>query len=157
MKIEPKMPMTMTRIGSFVCVTAHVLDGNKHFLPMILAARRLTGSHMFVRITEMIFSIFREYGLDTNLEIVRAIVTDNTSNFLKAFKQNSELTIEPHIKEGDSDTDIDAQERELDNIETFDLHKIFDTYGRVGLVSPRSTKVNMLPQLHSLYVKIGAV
>ena len=84
----------------------------------------------------MIFSIFREYGLDTNLEKVRAIVTDNASNFVKAFKQNAKLTIEPQIEEGDSDTDIDFQEGEPDNIETTDLHEIFDTYGRVGLVSP---------------------
>ena len=60
-------------------VTAPVLDGNNHFLPMILAVRRFTGSHTFVRITEMIFSIFQEYGLDPNLEKVRAIVTDNAS------------------------------------------------------------------------------
>ena len=62
---------------SFMGVTAHFLDGNNHFLPMILAFRRFTGSHTFDRITEMIFSVFQEYGLDTNIEKVRAIVTDN--------------------------------------------------------------------------------
>ena len=73
----------------------------------------------------MIFQIFREHGLDTNLEKVGAIVTDFASNFVKAFKQNTKLAIEPHIEESESDADTDIQDGELDDTETTDLHKIF--------------------------------
>jgi len=63
--------------------------------------------------------------LDTNLEKVRAIVTDNASNFVKVFKQNAKLAIESDIEEGESDADTDIQNGEPNNIETTDLHKIF--------------------------------
>ena len=49
-----------------------------------LACTRFTGEHTFVRIAELLESVISTYGI--SLECVTSTVTDNGSNFVKAFK-----------------------------------------------------------------------
>lgn len=83
----------------YVCTTADIWSGNKrsffgytiHWIDeqyvrqsAALACRRFSGSHTSEKIAEMIGFIHEEYGLDQNKVV--ATVTDNASNFIKAFK-----------------------------------------------------------------------
>lgn len=50
-----------------------------------IACRRFPGSHSFERIAELLNDVHLSFGLDSK-KIV-ATVTDNGSNFIKAFKE----------------------------------------------------------------------
>lgn len=115
---------------SFMGVTAHVLDSQNKFVPMVLAVRRFAGAHTFDRISDLLFAIFREYGLDKNLSKIRAIVTDNASNFVKAFKElgkSKEQESSSEFATSESDTpDEESMDSESEELDVVDVGKIFD-------------------------------
>lgn len=75
-----------TRHRSFFGYTCHYIEPisfqRKH---IALACRRFTGSHIYEKIAEIINNIHKEFELD-NSKIILSI-TDNGSNFCKAFKE----------------------------------------------------------------------
>ena len=72
------------RRRSFLGVTAHWISTNYERKSAALACRRFAGEHSFATITDLLKSIHTEFGL-TETQIV-ATVTDNASNFAKAFR-----------------------------------------------------------------------
>ncbi|XP_022814700.1 uncharacterized protein LOC111348347 [Spodoptera litura] len=70
---------------SFLGVTAHWLDTNLKRKSETLACRRFSGTHSYDRIALLLDAVHAEFGLDSRK--VLAAVTDNGSNFVKAFKE----------------------------------------------------------------------
>ncbi|BES96944.1 Hypothetical protein NTJ_09757 [Nesidiocoris tenuis] len=71
---------------SFLGVTVHWLDSNnceRH--SAAIACRRFKNAHTHITVAAMLRSIFADFGL--NQKKIVAVVTDNGSNFLKAFKK----------------------------------------------------------------------
>lgn len=87
-----------------------------------LACRRFKGTHSFDRIAEMINEISSEYGINKRQLI--ATVTDNGSNFVKAFEafgikkdviayeNQRENSVEKDIEEQEEDTDSEDDDEE---------------------------------------------
>jgi len=78
-----------SRGRSFMGVTGHWLQFAKtstevERISVVLALRRFPGSHSFDRIGEMLHGILMEYKIK---EKVVCVVTDNGSNFVKAFNK----------------------------------------------------------------------
>ncbi|CAD6224165.1 GSCOCG00011766001-RA-CDS [Cotesia congregata] len=70
----------------FIGMTVHWIDQNsfeRRFYAM--ACRRLTGIHSYDRIAKTIESIHRSFGIDKHK--ITATVTDNGSNYVKAFNE----------------------------------------------------------------------
>ena len=70
---------------SFFGYTCHWFDEKFARHSVALACRRFSGSHTYDRIADLIFEINTEFGLNAQNTI--ATVTDNGSNFVKAFKE----------------------------------------------------------------------
>lgn len=114
------------RKRSFLGVTAHWITKDLCRISMALACRRFKGTHSYDRISELVQEINSEFDLTIN-KIV-ATITDNGSNFVKAFKMfGVKLT---NIKTVDdceedvldailSDSD-DFEEEEIDNFSIVD-------------------------------------
>lgn len=73
------------RRRSFFGYTCHWIDENFQRQSASLACRRIAGSHTFDKIANLIQSLNSEFGL-TKDKIV-CTITDNGSNFVKAFKE----------------------------------------------------------------------
>lgn len=77
--------MWSSKKRSFLGVTAHWINVNSlKRQSAVLACRRFQGTHNFDRIAEMLCDIHSEFDLDSSK--VLATVTDNASNFAKAFR-----------------------------------------------------------------------
>lgn len=72
------------RRRSFLGVTVHWISPMYERKSAALACRRFGGTHCFSRITDMLHNVHAEFNL--NVEKIVATVTDNGSNFVKAFK-----------------------------------------------------------------------
>lgn len=70
---------------SFIGVTLHWLDSNLQRVSVAIACQRFPGVHNYKAIAEMLHAIYIKYGIK-NQQII-ATVTDNGSNFVKAFKE----------------------------------------------------------------------
>jgi len=70
---------------SFMGVTAHTLTGEFKRKSFALACRFFPGTHSFDRIAAMLSNILKQYNVP--LEKVICCVTDNGSNFVKAFRE----------------------------------------------------------------------
>lgn len=73
-----------TKKRSFFGVTAHWINNNFERQSAALACRRFPNTYSHDRIADMLLSIQAEYGLEHDKVI--ATVTDNASNFVKAFE-----------------------------------------------------------------------
>jgi len=95
-----KMLTGLIENQNFICLTADIWSSNnKSYLGMtchyinetnynrhsyVLACKRIKGSHTHLNISKVITKIMQEYKI--NCEKVSHIVTDNVSNFVKAFR-----------------------------------------------------------------------
>lgn len=70
---------------SFLGVTVHWIDNNLNRRSAALACRRFRNSHTADNIAELLSQIHTEYNIDHTR--ICATVTDNGSNFVKAFKE----------------------------------------------------------------------
>ena len=97
---------------SFFGMTAHIINQLLERVSFALACGRFKGTHSYDRIAERINNILTEYEIP-QAKIICA-VTDNGSNFVKAFKEfgphNTRLTTEV-----DTAVDGDASEEDVDS------------------------------------------
>ncbi|KAK1884417.1 Transposable element Hobo transposase [Dissostichus eleginoides] len=113
---------------SFLGVTVHWIDADTlKRKKAAIACRRFRGRHTYDVIATELEDIFSQYGL-TN-DKVTACVTDNGSNFVKAFKEHQQWQVESDEEEDDVDGDGEA--------DFTDLHSVFaaakDDNARDGL------------------------
>lgn len=121
------------RKRSFIGVTAHWITKDLCRMSMALACRRFKDTHSYDRISELVQEINSEFNLTVN-KIV-ATITDNGSNFVKAFKMfGVKLTNIKMVDDCDenvldavlSDSD-DFEEKEIDNssiVDDSDLYTV---------------------------------
>jgi len=90
---------------SFIGVTAHVLS-NKDFsrISTVLACTRFEGVHSYDRIADILHNIHLKY--DLNISKIVATVTDNGSNFIKAFKEFGVNNDENELDETNENEDL---------------------------------------------------
>ena len=96
-----------TNNKSYFGVTVHWLSDDFQRCSAVLGCRRFKGSHTYNRIAELLSGIHDEVNLDTN-KIV-CTVTDNASNFKKAFKEY----VTPVQDEDADENDAEEDEGEL--------------------------------------------
>ncbi|KAL7297892.1 hypothetical protein TKK_0008914 [Trichogramma kaykai] len=128
---------------SFMGVTAHWMDKiSLHRKSAVLACRRFKGSHTHEKITELLFDINNSFNLTS--EKIIGTVTDNGSNFIKAFAlsgtrrdvtdSDNERVTDGSDSEGDNDEDLmdvedeptndddsDCSDTELVDLETYTI------------------------------------
>ena len=115
-------------------VTGHFFsrkDRRRH--TVTLAVRRVTGSHTAVNIRVLLDEILSEWNIGHG-EIF-AIITDNGSNMVAAFKEQVQLKQDDDCMEEIADTDIPSDEEQnfLDCEEDHDAE--FISYNRIGCFS----------------------
>lgn len=101
------------RKRSFFGMTVHWLDSELNRKSKTLACRRFAGTHNYERIAMLIEEIHKDFGLSTDK--IEATVTDNGSNFVKAFKEFG-LSIES-MEDFDSDSEEDVSNGSHENFE----------------------------------------
>ena len=100
---------------SFMGVTIHWIDaGTLKRQQAALACKRFRGRHTYNAVATELEDIFSRYGLNNK---VTACVTDNGSNFVKAFKE---------FQQAQPESD-DEQEEEASEVTFTDLHNVLTT------------------------------
>jgi hypothetical protein len=119
--------------NNYVCTTADVWSTSKrsymgvtvHWIDIdsldrgsaALACRRFKGQHTYDRIAEMLFDVHNEFGLSHDK--IMATVTDNGSNFVKAFKEFNvdvvlvALEIDPESDTTENDVNVEVGESDI--------------------------------------------
>ncbi|XP_016662810.1 uncharacterized protein LOC103310757 isoform X1 [Acyrthosiphon pisum] len=98
---------------AYIGVTVHWLDSNLERHNKALACRRMLGRHTYDNIAEILDRIVNEFNLQNKITL---IVTDNASNFVKAFRifnENSDIT--------GITTNEDENEEVVRSVEIFDI------------------------------------
>lgn len=98
----------------FMGVTAHWLDKNLTRKSAVLAPRRFPGDHSYEAIANLLFTIMKEFDLDT-AKIV-SVVTDDGSNFVKAFEQLNIIKSAFDNQIGGDDEEDDVIHEEIFNV-----------------------------------------
>lgn len=94
---------------SFLGITCHILDTDLQRRSFALACRLFPGSHTYDRIAALMSDILKEYGIP--VEKITCCVTDNGSNFVKAFK---EFQVEVATDEQSDDEELGDDENQTD-------------------------------------------
>lgn len=86
---------------SFLGVTCHWINDSLERESVTLACRRFRSPHTYNRIAELLNEINHDFNVDTNK--IKATITDNGSNFLKAFREYGvkEKSIEKAVDVGE--------------------------------------------------------
>ena len=115
---------------SFLGMTVHWIGSDLQRRSACLAVRRVIGSHTHDVIAAAIDSVHKEFGIASK---VNCTITDNGSNFLKAFKVFScSSSTDPIEEERENSQDFDFQE-DVDADEDFvyiDIGDIFEKYSK---------------------------
>lgn len=111
---------------SFLGVTIHWIEDNFVRGSAAIACKRFKGTHSYRNIAEFLEDINLKFGLTENKVV--GTVTDNGSNFVKAFKEyavKDNSTEDEDIAEGPQDTfsavNIEVEEAEQENIGSTEL------------------------------------
>ena len=102
---------------SFFGVTAHWIDRTLQRRSAALACRRIKGRHTFDIIASTLESIHNEYRISQKVVMT---VTDNGSNFVKAFKEFSGDVV-PQSDDASDDHDADAED-----VQFVDINALLD-------------------------------
>jgi hypothetical protein len=106
----------------YMGVTAHWIDSNTlERKSAALACRRLMGAHTFDVIANSISQVFSTFGLEEQSGKIICCITDNGSNFAKAFR---EFGMEYGNRNDDSDDDDD--EAEADSQQMISVNDVLD-------------------------------
>ncbi|ODM87219.1 putative AC9 transposase [Orchesella cincta] len=125
---------------AFLGVTCHWINQDFSRESRVLACTRFKGVHSYDRIAEQLISVMNMYGIQK--EQVVAIVTDNGSNFCKAFKEfgiEFEHAASEAEKENGDENDFDVSEAEpednlsIDDPLEVDLHSVMEKGETVSL------------------------
>lgn len=101
---------------------SHQIESDLTRYSGVLACRRFKGTHSYDRIGELLSEILNSYTIQLK-QITRA-VTDNGSNFVKAFAQYS--TIEPEDTDYSAEEDISSEQENYEDLEFEDVGEILD-------------------------------
>jgi len=121
---------------SFLGVTAHwISKNNLNRISKALACRRFKGSHTYDKISDLINEINSEFNLDSTKII--ATVTDNGSNFVKAFKmfgvnrQNIDMVVDVNSVDN-SESDLESNQNNTQNYvgHTIDIENMLPMHFR---------------------------
>ncbi|CAH0562812.1 unnamed protein product [Brassicogethes aeneus] len=117
-----------TKQRSFMGVTLHWIDSNLDRKSVALACKRFCGTHDYKNIGEMLENINLKFGIRPTQII--ATVTDNGSNFVKAFREfavgdgerevHEDLQAETSIGVHDREEDVDEEDITFEQIDVFD-------------------------------------
>ncbi|KAK3924247.1 Putative AC9 transposase [Frankliniella fusca] len=126
-----------SRGKGYLGVTAHWLDPDSlERRSAALACRRVKGSLTYDVLATLLSDIFQEYGIQDK---VSCTVTDNGSNFLKAFRQ---FTVDDDGDEGEDEesdaddaTEMDTAEQAVDEPVLYMVGDLFDAGEGAGDVS----------------------
>lgn len=138
---------------SYFGITAHWIADDLSRKSCALACRRFTGTHSYSYIAEFLHEVFAEYGLEHGQ--ILATVTDNGSNFVKAFKEYSKENVvdtgneEPEATGSNmesshnqsvshnSDSDEDEEQAEQSEVEFIELSSVLAADDDdIGIVLP---------------------
>ncbi|KYN00540.1 hypothetical protein ALC62_08684 [Cyphomyrmex costatus] len=111
-----------TKKRSFLGVTAHWINDSLERESVTLACRRFYSPHTYIRIAELINEINHNFNIDCKK--ITATITDNGSNFLKAFREYG-------VKENSMEIVADVEE-EFVAIVTKDHDDTFDSNSNNG-------------------------
>jgi hypothetical protein len=107
----------------YMGVTAHWIDSTTlERKSAALACRRLMGSHTFDVIANSISQVFSTFGLEEQSGKMICCITDNGSNFVKAFR---EFGMEYGNRNDGSDDD-DDDEAEADSLQMISVNDVLD-------------------------------
>lgn len=87
-----------TKQRSFFGVTAHWINDTYERCSVALACRRFNGSHTYDKVSGLLEDIHSQFNLD--LDKLVATVSDNGSNFVKAFKEFGPTSSEEETVDG---------------------------------------------------------
>lgn len=104
-----------TKHRSFLGYTCHWIDENFNRKSVALACRRFSGRHTHDRIRDLMVEIHAQF--DLSISNVTATITDNGSNFVKAFKEFGvdSVKIGAEINDDDDD-DNDGDDDDQENL-----------------------------------------
>lgn len=105
-----------TRTKSYMGVTIHWIDENLHRQARVLACRRFPGIHSYDNIAKLLNEINTEFKIPTS-KIV-ATVTDNASNFIKAFREFGVELVLPSLDNNENEIDADEMDEDVDDLAT---------------------------------------
>ncbi len=108
---------------SFLGVTAHTLDDNLERTSFAIACRRMHERHTYDVLAEMLEGIHTEYQIQYK---VVGTVTDNGTNFCKAFSTFGEVELLHGAQEEDEEEDVEFEEVDtvLSNPDEASLHSL---------------------------------
>jgi hypothetical protein len=108
------------RRRSFFGMTAHFINNELKRESFGISCKRFTGGHTFDKIAEMITDNFENYGIPSDR--VTYVVTDNGSNFVKAFQEFGPSQDDAEIEEeGDEEAIVFRSLNEEENSATLSL------------------------------------
>jgi len=100
---------------SYMGVTAHFISEQMTRVSVALACKRFKGAHTYDAIAEMLVNIHADFGLDNKK--VAFTVTDNGSNFVKAFTEfQDELSLV-----NDNNEELEEDDDEVESIYIDDI------------------------------------
>lgn len=118
--------MWSSRRRSFIGMTVHWLGSECSRRSACLAVRRVIGSHTYDVIANAIDSIHKEFGISSK---VNCTITDNDSNFLKAFKVFGSSTATTTSEQEDDDFEF-REALDDDDFVFIDIGEIFDSHSK---------------------------
>ncbi|KZS02518.1 Uncharacterized protein APZ42_000417, partial [Daphnia magna] len=110
------------RRRSFLGMTVHWLGSDLSRCSACLAVRRVIGSHTFDVIAKLIDSIHKEFGISSK---VNCTITDNGSNFLKAFN-----VFGPNTATSEPEDEDEEDLEDDDDFDFIDIGEIFDRHSQ---------------------------
>ena len=110
--------------GSYLGITAHFFSHHDHKCHRVtIAVRRFPHPHTAENIRQIVEEVLHEWSIP--LSKVKAILTDNASNMVKAFRQEVELAVEEDSSDESDNESTEALELEDDeeDFETRELNR----------------------------------